>query len=115
MQFKPLWDRANQSAQEHLKEVVSEAFSQFNREGTDAMHSIQTDADGICWMVGKDARTCIGGMVMYHLAHGVTLCIDTVRGGISASTDSEKFSREFHEDPAGFQIAVSDLYWARRS
>ena len=115
MQFKSLWDRANQSAQEHLKEVVSEAFSYFYKRETDAMHSIQTDADGIVFMVGKDARTCIGGMVMYHLAHGVTLCIDTVRGGISASTDSERFSREFHEDPAGFQNAVSDLYWARRS
>lgn len=115
MQFKSQWDRANQTVQDHLRELVSEALSIFSDRQTDAMHSIQTDADGIMYMVGRDARTCCGGMVLYHLAHDVVVCLDTLRGDIAARWKNESFSAEWHEDPAGFQNAVSDLYWATRS
>jgi hypothetical protein len=115
MQFKSHWDRANQTVHNHLRDVVSEALSIFSDRKTDAMHSIQTDADGIMYTVGRDARTCIGGMVFYHLAHDVVVCLDTFCGDIAARWEDDSFSAEWHEDPAGFQNAVSDLYWATRS
>lgn len=109
------WDQRHETLQEHLKNVVTAAIEAFYTKSIDPMDAIQSDADDITYSVAADGRTCLGGQVIYHLAHNVELIIDTFRGLITAQRSGISYEIEFSEDPVGFQMAVSDLFWAVRS
>lgn len=109
------WEQGCQPLKQHLESLVMAAMNAIYTESMDAMDAIQLQADDITYNVAKDGRTCLGGQIIYNLANNVELVIDTFLGHVTAKHGSELYQLEFDEDPAGFQMAVSDLFWAARS
>jgi len=97
-----------------LTQLVHETLSRIEDHKTDSMEEILS-ADDLHHITTWDARTSLGAKVIFYGSHGIKLVHDTYEGVVTASWNELSVSESYDTDPAGFQMATSDLYWARRS
>ena len=97
-----------------LVQLVDDTINRVYNPNTDSMAEIMS-ADDLHHITTWDAKTSLGAKVIFYGPHGIKLVHDTYEGIVTASWNELSVSESYDEDPAGFQMATSDLYWVQRS
>ena len=95
-------------------DIVSRTLGRMHYSKTDGMQEV-CKADDIMHVIASDGKTSLGAMLVYKMADGIELVIDTYKGVVTASFGRTSYSKEIFTDTAGYQMAASDLFWGARS
>jgi len=97
-----------------LQSLIAGKMAAIYDPKTDCVDDIN-DADDIHHVVTSDGKTALGSKIIYQCGHGIVLVHDTYEATVSATWGPISIAQDYDEDPAGYEMATSDFFWAARS